>query len=260
MTADSALFWGLSSTGWMAVFTVVIALAAVVQALIYGLMLSTSRQIERAYVNMSHYPPGLTFGFEFSSSTDPIWKQDVAVRMKVCNHGNTPARITRALIQPIVAVEPLPDKPQYDETFGEHIDAVLVKDDHIDIPKPMRIQRSDLATIKSLGNNVAECIHPLRLFIIGYVDYIDRFGTRHRSGYARVYNHWVESKGIQPDDPTVTSQSELEERHKRRNNLVFLSQSGYNYDRKRKQNEGKDWDEITSDSITRSEAFTPAGQ
>src|ERR1700730_17787777 len=75
---------------------------------------------------------------------------------------------------------------------------------------------------------------------------LDRFGTRHRSGYARMYNPWIESKGIQPDDPTVTSQSEIEERHKRRNNLVFMSQSGYNYDRKREEDEGSDWGNSTS--------------
>jgi hypothetical protein len=240
------VFWGLTATGWMAVFTVVIAAAAIIQALIYGLTLSTTRQIERAYVTMSHYPPGLTFGFESSGSDDPIWKQDVNVTMKVCNYGNTPARITRVLIQPIVAVEPLPEKPKYDETYGEAIDAFSVKGDHINVPKPMQIPRSDLTTIKSLANNVAECVHPLRLFIIGYVDYIDRFGTRHRAGYARMYNHWIESKGIQPDDPTVTDRHQLEERHKQRNNLVFMSQSGYNYDRKRKDNEGTDWDEATS--------------
>jgi len=47
---------------------------------------------------MSHYRPGLKFGFEGSSTDDPVWKQDVAVKLRVSNHGNTPAPITRQLI------------------------------------------------------------------------------------------------------------------------------------------------------------------
>jgi len=119
---------------------------------------------------------------------------------------------------------------------------VLMKGDHIDIPKPMRIEKSALTTVRSFGSNAAECVHPLRLFIIGYVDFVDAFGVRHRSGYARMYNAWIESKGIQPDDPTMLSAVELKQRHKRRNNLVFMSQAGYNYDRERDEGEGNDWE------------------
>jgi hypothetical protein len=68
-----------------------------------------------------------------------------------------------------------------------------------------------------------------------------RFDTRHRAGYARMFNYWAEVKSIQPDDPTVLSELEIEERYKRRNNLVFMSQSGYNYDREREEGEGDDW-------------------
>jgi hypothetical protein len=47
-----------------------------------------------------------------------------------------------------------------------------------------------------------------QLYLLGYVDYQDQFGRKHRHGYARVYdvgNH--------------------------HNNLVFVPQAGYNYDR-----------------------------
>ncbi len=83
--------------------------------------------------------------------------------------------------------------------------------------------------------------HPTRASRHAFDGRVDRLGARHRAGYARLYNRWIESKGIQPDDPTVTKPHEIEERHKRRKNLVFMSQSGYNYDRKRNENEGTDW-------------------
>jgi hypothetical protein len=52
------------------------------------------------------------------------------------------------------------------------------------------------------------------------VDYIDAFGERHRGGYARIYDP-------QPGVP---------------NNLGFVAQDGYNYDRLRDEGEGRDWE------------------
>ena len=60
------------------------------------------------------------------------------------------------------------------------------------------------------------------LYLIGYVDYIDQFGQRHRGGYARMYKPL-----------TVLLQNQ--------NNLFYVIQEGYNYDRLRKRGEGEDW-------------------
>jgi hypothetical protein len=239
---NERLFWFLYPTEWIAVLSLVLAGAAIVQAVIYVFMHKANKRTARAYVKMSDYRPGLTFGYVHSGG-DGVSKQDVAVRVKVSNNGTTPARITRVLIQPIVAIPPLPIHPTYDESFGESFDAFLVKGDHFNVPKPMRIPRSELSTIRSFGNIVAESVRPLRLFIIGYVDYIDVFGERHRAGYGRMFNVWVESKGIQPDDPTMTETAELEKRHRLRNNLVFMEQAGYNYDRPREEGKGDDWED-----------------
>ena len=62
------------------------------------------------------------------------------------------------------------------------------------------------------------------LWIYGYVDYIDKFQERHRGGYARVYEP---GRGAGPPE--------------QRNNLIFVSQRNYNYDRRRKKGEGNDW-------------------
>jgi hypothetical protein len=60
-----------------------------------------------------------------------------------------------------------------------------------------------------------------RLFVFGYVDYIDQFDERHRAGFGRRYE--MEMKGD--------------------TNLIFMTEPGYNYDRPRKRNEGNDWNQ-----------------
>ncbi len=56
--------------------------------------------------------------------------------------------------------------------------------------------------------------------LIGYVDYLDKFGGRHRGGYARKFAPELDGTD---------------------NNLIFVDQTGYNYDRSRKKGEGNDW-------------------
>jgi hypothetical protein len=63
----------------------------------------------------------------------------------------------------------------------------------------------------------------LTLYFVGYVDYID--ATRHRGGYARVYDLRRDAEPIE-----------------HRNNLVFVNDSAYNYDRRRRPGEGRDWE------------------
>ena len=59
------------------------------------------------------------------------------------------------------------------------------------------------------GNHISDVQSGTKtLYLIGYVDYTDKFGVQHRGGYARRYS---------PDAP----------------DLVFVTQEGYNYDRQR---------------------------
>ncbi|MCY7387921.1 MAG: hypothetical protein LH481_07640, partial [Burkholderiales bacterium] len=63
-------------------------------------------------------------------------------------------------------------------------------------------------------------------------DYVDRFDCHHRAGYARIY--------APEHDVIMVGASE----NPSRNNLVFVSFDGYNYDRERDQkneNENHDW-------------------
>ena len=61
-------------------------------------------------------------------------------------------------------------------------------------------------------------------YLYGCIDYTDQFGTKHRSGYARRFERTA---------------------HEGEDNLVFVTDPGYNYDRERTKDEGHDWDRPT---------------
>ncbi len=172
----------------------------------------STKTIERAYVKMSHTEPGITwFGMEGGFTLE----------MKVENFGNTPADVTDVLLRPIILKdgELLPNIPNYErQRTINSFHTFLVKGDYFFYSNPelLSVGSSDERNKIISGEKI--------LYVFGYVDYIDKFGTRHRSGYARRY-----IKGAN----VVNG---------RGNNLGFVSQRKYNYDRPRNRKEGNDWD------------------
>lgn len=82
--------------------------------------------VERAYVKMSHRPPGLTI----EEASGLFW-----VMIRVKNFGRTPARITDVLLKPALLPngESLPTTPDYRRTRGqEAAKAFLVAEDEFD--------------------------------------------------------------------------------------------------------------------------------
>ena len=163
----------------------------------------TNKTIQRAYVTMSNFCPGLTI-------SDGV----VRINTKVKNFGNTPANITGTSLACKITKrgDMLPQTPEYAITPLQNIpNAFLVKKAFFrtttDIP--IGIGKADTVTN-------GEC----DLFLVGYVDYRDQFGNRYRGGYARHYD----PKGEE-------------------DNLILVTQPGYNYDRPRKNGEGNDWGE-----------------
>lgn len=168
----------------------------------------STKTIERAYVTMTHVDPGV------------IWDDKNAeifeIKMKIKNHGRTPANISDVRIGARVLEngDLLPQPFNYNHGNRETIpNAFLVPDDHFYHPKTFPLR----------GENL-EIKHGAKtLWVFGHVDYRDAFGVRHRSSYVRTYNHIVED-GI-------------------RNNLFPVFTTRYNYDRQRKKGDGNDWDE-----------------
>jgi len=88
--------------------------------------------------------------------------------------------------------------------------AFLVSGDSYLFSGSVPVSESDVASLRNRTR---------QLHIIGYVDYVDQFGARHRGGYARLYDR------------------------ERENNLIYVREPGYNYDRLRVRGEGGDWNE-----------------
>jgi hypothetical protein len=72
----------------------------------------------------------------------------------------------------------------------------------------------------------------LKLWIIGFVDYVDIFTIRRRAGYAR--------RVLSTHGPKDTSTHRIP---CDTFPLVFEKHRDYNYDRERQHGEGDDWDE-----------------
>lgn len=161
-----------------------------------------ARTAERAYVKLSHASPGLK-----AESTGLF-----SVNMQAKNTGRTPANITEMRVKPVLLSngESLPSRPNYERQGSQTRKAFLVAD--------MAVYFGDTFSVTPAQ---AEQINDgtLKLYLIGYVDYIDAFGQHHRGGYARLYD----------PQPGLS------------NNLAFVTEGGYNYDRLRRLGEGNDW-------------------
>ena len=165
---------------------------------------------DRAYIKISHEPPGLV---QTTSAADVLYapNRTYEIQIEVRNIGNTPAEITQLsfthTILPSNAT--LPVIPPYNSSpEGEAIKTIMYGSDAI-FPSPSFVMTRDDAEAIGAGTK--------QLYVLGYADYVDHFGTCHRAGYARRY------------DPRA-----------RENNLSIVTQRGYNYDERRNSDKGND--------------------
>lgn len=166
-------------------------------------MMAHNVTVERAYVHMSHTPPGL-FCIKDLATKGPteipiVAGEPIAVRVQITNHGHTPATILAAVAVMYVG-EVLPEEPPYTDhkTWGAFF--LMPNEGHFFVTRMIHtgLSAEQLSQVRD---------SKLFMWACGYVDYVDRFGHGHRSGYARRY-----------------SPSSYE------NNLVFETKPGYNYD------------------------------
>ena len=124
------------------------------------------RRSERAYVTMSHRPPGLDLLARMGFA---------AFEVEIKNHGRTPATVTDVLLQLDWFGEgnPAPDRPVYRTGQPRRkIGFFLVTQAHFYYSRSLPIPN------KGVGEE---------LWLYGYVDYTDEFEQDHRAGYARIY-------------------------------------------------------------------------
>jgi hypothetical protein len=164
-----------------------------------ALMLHTTRIVESAYVNLSHTPPGIHFA---ETIVDGVTVRSLQVTLRVSNSGHTPADILWRGVQLLSGegywLVPNPMRPDPGSAAG--LIASLMPNDHIDFWHNFPIETSE--RMQGIGDG------RIPTFITATLIYRDRFGRRHRHGYARQYIRPLENGG---------------------NNLVFAG-SGYNYD------------------------------
>ncbi len=170
---------------WLALFTLLLVVVGWLQWRTLQATHRSNRTIERAYVGLSHAPPGVQ---AIAGSPPAAW---VSVRVK--NHGRTPATVTEVLLTLLIS-SVLPAEPPY--ALGRPVAAFLMAGD--EFFERLSITAGEFAQIQAGAP----------AYVLGYVDYQDQFGQRHRSGYARRFD--------------ATSPS---------NNLMFVTEAGYNYER-----------------------------
>ena len=169
----------------------------------------------RAYIRISSCSPGVIF-----SASSPL-----ACKLEIKNYGETPAHITNIVIQMKIRDrdQQLPDIPDYSSAkIYVHSASFLVRGENIFynfIDKTI--------TPKEIIGDFKDGRKVLCLY--GFVDYTDVFGDNHRGGFGQNYYPANDERENYPNDDVF----------KARNNLTFLMQTGYNYDRSRKDGEGR---------------------
>lgn len=163
----------------------------------------------RAYVRISTCPPGIIF------IEQPI--PQLTCRLEIKNYGETPAHITDIVIQAKISEigQLLPDIPDFDNAKRYPCsNAFLVRGESISYHF-----FNDSILTKTLITDIKDGKSILNLY--GQVDYIDTFGNRHRGGFGQNYYPAHDQRRNYSSDEAFTT----------RNNLTFLMQADYNYDR-----------------------------
>lgn len=177
--------------------------------------LRTTRTTTRAYVRINSCSPGIIF-YE---------QPRLACKLEIKNYGETPAHIIDIVIQTKISEvgQLLPAPPDFEGAKRYPCsNAFLVRGESIFYQFfDETIPAEKIADIKD---------RKIILNLYGYVDYIDAFGNGHRGGFGQNYYQPHDNRENYPSD----------EAFKARNNLTFLMQSGYNYDCRRKDVEGRD--------------------
>ena len=209
------LNWEVIWVGVTGIFTVVLAISTIMlwraTKAIGERADAAFRTAERAYVKMSHAPPGLRC---IQALTDTAPTQYL-ITITITNFGRTPARVTNVLAKRIMLTtsQARPPKPDYtpDPWYPESPKAFLVTNDTFSFTR-----------VWQFWDEIEPSGATHELYAIGCVEYEDAFGTRYRAGYARKYVPRLNREDARLY-PTPESYAD-------RSDLVFVTQEGYNYD------------------------------
>lgn len=143
--------------------------------------LSTQREIERAYISMTHesvWSEGAPDG-QGGRTNAPI---AIGLSVSLRNSGRTPGTLLGGFVGYVISDEPvLPDITRATRLSS----AFLFPGDALDFGIEIR------ATMEPRLTEAALATGSMRLWLVGQVDYSDRFGNLHTSGYGRMFHETV---------------------------------------------------------------------
>lgn len=173
----------------------------------------TNRLASRAYMELEPQSPGVVFSPDGGT---------IRVRIRATNCGATRAILTNEVTTPLLldGGAQLPTDPPYGEPTSDIKEMPIYPSKSVDSVRTFAIAGAQQSTIAGTKT----------LYVIGYLDYIDVFGIRHRCGFATAH------------DPNGKGSS-----------LFPYVLAGYNYDRERNPKQGTDW---TTNAILEYEART----
>lgn len=175
-------------TGFLVGVGVLQIFVLVFQAVIYWRQLHTTRAVERAYVILSHETRKWVEGDEnrraFDVRGDPSSERlEMVFAFQVQNEGRTPTDVLGGglwmhhLPDAFPQSKPIPMVPA---TQPVHVDPAFL------VPRGLTFAETLIFLDAETWARVQDGSE--HLWLIGYVDYRDRFGKRHRGGYGRHYN------------------------------------------------------------------------
>lgn len=167
--------------------------------------------VQRAYLWIEPLSPG--FIIPVDDAIKQKEERDVSFVLRIINRGSTPAVVEVANFYLVITDEPLLEDPEYTDDHRVDFGGFLVPGHHFQLFRNVIVSAETLSLVG--GDS------PFVLYLLGYVDYVDAFGRRHRSGFARRYNPSID----------VYQNHASHADYLQRMNLNLVQKPGYNYDR-----------------------------
>jgi hypothetical protein len=141
------------------------------------LMLTTNKEIERAYIFMTHKDVSVRHPSDGKGDLDMSKPQSITVGVLIRNSGRTPGDFLGGYFG--FRIAPTPGIPGVTQAFSSLTPAFLFPDGHVEFVLTVNV--SDNPTLHDVLTGKGED----RLWLIGEADYSDRFGQKHTGGYGR---------------------------------------------------------------------------
>jgi len=209
---------GLTYATWL--LSVVTALLAVFTGLMWWATYKLGRDAkeqgrsiivsERAYVKISHVGHGIEL------ITPDVGQPYRRIVFEIKNWGKTPSSVTDVRI----GIERI----EYGQLLGNPFP--FRESERDSFPNAFLVPSESFRIVKYLPNGDYQSGEKA-IWVFAHVDYVDAFGGKWRSGYARIY------------------QDRSDE------NLVYNSESRDNFDRAREPGDGTDWNDEHKDARTK---------